>query len=245
MNIEQKKIGIIGYGSFGKIVCNNLFPKNQIILFSKSAKKESLSEKITLVNTIEELIKEVDIIIPCVPIRNFEQTIKQIAATIKLTTIVMDICSVKEYPTKIMKQYLPNNQLIASHPMFGPNSIHKKNGNLQDMNMVLWNISSEPIIFNEIKNYLKNLSLHILEISPEEHDKLSAHTQFFTMMIGQIVTDLELTSTIIDTPGAKALFEAMQYTGKDKTIIEDMIKYNKYCQPLLTTMIQTLEEFNK
>jgi prephenate dehydrogenase len=234
MNFENKTIGVIGYGNFGKVVCNNLFPENNIILFSKTADQKDLNKRITLADTLEELVTQSDIIIPCVPIRNFKEVIKDLAVFITPGQIVMDICSVKEYPAKTMQEYLPHYvEVIASHPMFGPNSIKIKKGNLKDMNMVLYNISANETNYNLIKQYLSKLKLKIIEISPEEHDQQSAQSQFFSMIIGQLVLQLKLNPTPIDTPGAHALFEAMRYTGKDITIIEDMIKYNRYCKPLL------------
>lgn len=243
MNIEQQIIGVIGYGNFGKVICNNLFPKNNIILFSKNTRQEDLPQRIILVNNLEELVEKSDIIIPCVPIRNFEETIKIIAKKIKPQTTVIDVCSIKVYPVNVMKQYLQNTQIIASHPMFGPNSIKKRNGDLKQMNMVIWNISADHTFYEKIKSYFVSLTLHIVEITPEEHDKMSAHSQFFAMMVGQMVMQLQLASTPIDTPGAHALFDAMENTGKDKTIIEDMLTYNDYCKPLLEKMMKILEEF--
>ena len=61
------------------------------------------------------------------------------------------------------------------------------------------------------------------------------------MMIGQIAQRMELKHTTIDTPGASAIFDALQFMGPDRHIIEDMLMYNVYCKTVLETMIDTLK----
>ena len=234
MDISQKTIGIIGFGNFGKVLVNNIFPNNKIILVT--TQEITSSEHVTVVKNIEE-IKNADIIIPAVPIRNFAETIKKLAAIINPQTIVMDICSVMEYPTKVMQENLPNNPLIATHPMFGPNSIAKK-GSMKDMNYVLHNISTPSDFYEAFKDYLKTLGVNIIEITPQEHDRLSAKSQFVSLLIGEITQQLQFEKTIIDTPGAEALQHAVSFSGADRHIIEDMLTYNTFCRPIL-------EEFKK
>lgn len=241
MDIKNAKIGVIGYGNFGKVVCNNLFTKNQIFLLSKNHRNDTFSKNISLVSSMEELMEKSDLIIPCVPIRFFEETIKEIAKQTKPTTIVMDICSVKEYPVSIMERYLPKDvSVIASHPMFGPNSIKTKGGLLDGLTMVMWNISTDKGVYSELVEYFKNLRISIVEMTPKQHDELSANSQFFALCIGELAQALHLKSTEIDTPGARAIFDAMQYMGADRHIIEDMAKYNVYCKKLLGDMITVL-----
>ena len=79
-------------------------------------------------------------------------------------------------------------------------------------------------------------------MTPQEHDALSASSQFFAMIVGQLADKLGVEPTQIDTPGFAALYTALQYMGPDKHIIEDMITYNRYCKDVLKNMLVTLKE---
>lgn len=245
MDIHDKTIGVIGYGNFGKVICDNLFPKNKIFLLSQTHTMNISSKNVVTVNSLEELAKKSDIIIPAVPIRSFEEIIKSLSQCVKPSTVIMDVCSVKQYPVSIMEKYLQNNPIIATHPMFGPNSIKKMDGVVDGLTMVMWNVSADEKAYESVKVYYKNLKLHVLELSPDQHDKLSAHSQFFSLCIGEITQKLHLSPTEIDTPGAHAIFDAMQYMGADRHIIEDMVQYNDYCKTLLDQMIDVLSSLKK
>jgi len=242
MNIEEKIIGVIGFGNFGKVICEFLFPKNSIVLYTTKSIKPA--KRISIVSSLEDLVSQADIIIPAVPIRNFKETIKTISHSIKPHTVVMDVCSVKEYPVTIMQQYLPSSDLIASHPMFGPNSIAKK-GAMKNFKLVLHNISAEKSTYEEIKNNFQNLALNIIEITPKDHDMLTANSQFFALVVAEIARQHDLSPTIIDTPGATTLFDATSYIGTNRHIIEDMIVYNRYCKSLLEKMIVSLHDLER
>lgn len=238
MDISKNTIGVIGYGNFGKVICNTLFPHNKIVLYT--TQKMAPSERVSVTTSLSELAEQADVIIPAVPIRNFEKTIKKLAKIIRPQTVVMDICSIKEYPARIMQQYLPNNPLIASHPMFGPNSIAKK-GSISHMNYVLHNISASSIFYDSLKKYLEHITLDVIEMTPEEHDRLAAKSQFFTLTVGEVYQQMRLMPTTIDTPGSSALFDALQFSGTDRHIIVDMIAYNRFCKPILYEFIRLLQ----
>ena len=42
---------------------------------------------------------------------------------LKENAVIVDVCSVKEYPVQWMRELLPANvSILATHPMFGPDS---------------------------------------------------------------------------------------------------------------------------
>ncbi|SVE45756.1 uncharacterized protein METZ01_LOCUS498610, partial [marine metagenome] len=80
-------------------------------------------------NDVEVEICSLDEVLECilvfiaVPIRAFEQVVKEIGTYTLYNTTIIDVCSVKVYPVEIMEQHLPNHVgIIASHPHFGPDS---------------------------------------------------------------------------------------------------------------------------
>jgi prephenate dehydrogenase len=103
-----------------------------------------------------------------VPIENFESVISEIHAYIRPEQIVMDICSVKEHPLKIMHKYIKNGAVLGTHPMFGPGvkSIKNQNFVLTPTN------AKEEEVAGEFGNWLKEKGAKVFVMSPREHDEL-------------------------------------------------------------------------
>src|SRR3989338_10598286 len=134
-----KSIGIIGHGKFGRLfesLLRKVFPSVEIKIYSRR-KQPNSKLFFSLVETAST-----DLIIPVVPIHSFEEVICDISKIINKEAIIMDVCSVKEYPVKIMKQNLPSTvTIIASHPLFGPGTIEKQNGDFSNSKIVMFNVS--------------------------------------------------------------------------------------------------------
>ena len=104
--------GIIGYGRFGKLWANCLSRFGDIHVCDK---KDSLDKVCTS-----------DILFLTVPISEMMNCCKKITPYLQPHTVVIDTCSVKVEPVRLMKKYLPKNQpIIATHPLFGPDSVKR------------------------------------------------------------------------------------------------------------------------
>ncbi len=218
-DFKQKKIiGIIGYGRFGKflaeILAKNLSQEFQIVVFSRRTivEKDSQIEFLPLAE-----IKQADVVIPCIPISIFEETITAIAPLIKKNCVVIDVCSVKVFPIEIMTRLLGSStQIIGSHPVFGPDSF-KKNGGLKNLPIVLTQVRCESATFTKIKEICTRLELHILEMTAEQHDKYAAYSQAYAFLIGKISQEMNIQPTPIDTMWYKLLIEERNAIEHDST----------------------------
>ena len=81
------KIGIIGFGRLGRLISKNLAQDFELLVFDKAG----LEEEIEAVGSTPVTIKEIcqaKIIIPFVPISEFENIIKEIAPLKEETTLL-------------------------------------------------------------------------------------------------------------------------------------------------------------
>ncbi len=102
-------MGVIGFGRFGKLITKYLSEDFEVFVHSRSGKDKEIKK----INAIPVSLKEVckkDIIIPCVPISAFEETLHKIKKIVKANSLVVDVCSVKEYPVNLIKN------ILKSHP---------------------------------------------------------------------------------------------------------------------------------
>lgn len=220
------KIIIIGYGRFGQLLTN-------ILALDKFDLKVITSQKVTLPAHAKLAewndLTEADLVIPAVPISQFEKTIIKIAPLLKPEATCLDICSVKEYPVQVMLDNLPQNiQIIATHPLFGPDSF-ASNGGLKNLKISVSPIRIDTKKYGKILDYLKKLKLQIIEQSPTEHDQLIAQTQLYSFLVGSLSNSLNIQNTSINTYWYNLLVEHSQVVKKDgPQLFQDMIKYNRF-----------------
>ena len=103
----MNKIGIIGKGNFS-LLLQDIFKQNNISysIYDHQDSKKQLKE-----------ILKCKYLILAIPVQYIEDFI----SNINKKHIIIDICSVKEYPKNLYKKNKIN--AILTHPMFGPNSV--------------------------------------------------------------------------------------------------------------------------
>ena len=107
------KVGIIGFGRLGKHLCRYLVQDFDVYVYDK----ENLSSEIQKLGAKNSSLGEIcqlPIIIPIVPISEFENIILSIKDKISKDSLIIDVCSVKEHPTKIMQNLLPQEVSILA-----------------------------------------------------------------------------------------------------------------------------------
>jgi prephenate dehydrogenase len=205
----MREVGLIGFGNFGKFLAKNICSYYRIFAYDKNvASDNSCGENITITDLQECLSKE--IIVLSIPVQYIDSFLKENSKYIKKSSLIIDICSVKMKPIELMKKYLPENEIIGTHPLFGPQS--GKNG-ISGMPIVLCPVNSNKIedliIFCE-----KKLKLEILLKSPEEHDKEMAMVQGLTHFIAFGLKDVGIFDSKMKTKSFDFLYQ-----------LHDMLKY--------------------
>jgi prephenate dehydrogenase len=111
--------------------------------------------------------------------------------------------------------------------------------------MVMHNAGCDQAIYNHIKQYFADRGLQIIEMQPDEHDALAAKSQFFSQLIKASAQIQKLHPTLIDTPGASALFESFSLMNIPGELLLDMHNYNKYAKKVLEETIRSLNHIKK
>lgn len=210
-------IAVIGLGRFGSLLSKILSKQFQVIGFDL---KDSLAS-----------LKPCDTVFICVPIRNFEHVIKGIVPYLKPSATVIDTCSVKCHPVKIMQRLLPSNiTQIATHPLFGPDSYEN-----ESIHRIMTHyIQGDKDTYDQWVDIFKTLGLTTIEMTPEQHDKDAAYSQGITHCLGRALNQMQVESTPIDTLGFERLLGIKDQTCHDtSTLFEDLIHFNPYSQAML------------
>ena len=217
----MNSVGLIGFGRFGKILSNILNKRFKLKVYDIKPDKSFTNIEFV---SLDEVINEQNIFI-AIPIRNFKNIIAEISPKLKGNTII-DVCSVKIEPVRIMKEILPKSVgIIATHPMFGPDSFNI-NSNLKMMLNKTRDINNQ---YEFWKDFFSSQEIQIIEMTPEEHDLLAAQTQGVTHYLGRVLKEFGINKTKIDTQGFSELLDLVNQTCNDSwELFSDLQLYNPF-----------------
>lgn len=245
--MKIKTIGIIGYGDFGRflhLLAQKYLPHCEVRIFSSRRNPDD----VTFFNFEE--VCTTDVLLLCVPIHAFAETIDRILPHVGTHTIVCDVATVKKHTTEILRaKNVPH--FVATHPMFGPYSYQKHGESLRGLRMALCAASIPRDQLEEVISMFKELGMSILELTPDEHDKLIAETLFLTHLVGQTVHQAGFERTTIDTVSFGYLMDAVESVAHDDALFHDVYHYNPYCAEVVARfegvqkqIVQSLEARN-
>lgn len=229
-------IGIIGYGRFGKVLAN-ILQKGFSLRIHDIEEKESTSNINIL--TLEKVLEE-KIIFVAVPIHQFEKLIQKISKIIDNDRTIIDVCSVKIHTSRVMLKYLPKNiGIISTHPMFGPDSILTN----QKLKMMMHKTRDCYNQYPFWKKYFNDQNINVIDMSPEEHDKLAANTQGITHFLGRTLKEFGISKTNLDTQGFRDLLNLVEQTCNDSwQLYSDLQSYNPYTKNTIRRLKESFEK---
>ncbi len=237
----MKKIAIIGYGNFGKLTADILKDNFDIFIYDKN-KLEIENSHFKTLN--KENISQMNYIIFSVPASFLEASILEWKNYISKNSLVLDVLSVKVFPKKLLKKYFPENEIICTHPLFGPNSVKNK---IPNLSVMIENISATEENFISVKTFLENLRFSTIEISSEKHDKKMAYVHVLSHFIGfglDYVPFSELTTTrTLSFDYMKNLHDNVIQGGEE--LFLTIQKFNPYAKETREKFIKELTKINK
>jgi len=236
-------IGIVGFGRFGKLIAIVLQRNHNVTIYDKKDKKEEAEIANVKLDTLEKTCQQ-DFIILSVPISEIENVLKEIKDKIQHNTVVMDVCSVKEYPSELMLKYLPKSiYIVASHPMFGPDSA--KDG-LKGLQMIFCPLRITKERMLQIETIFKMEGLVTMEVTPEEHDRQSAFSLCLVHFLGRGLENMKVTPQEITTLGFERLLKIHKSVTNDSLkLFKDMQRHNRFAKALREDLIESLISTNE
>ena len=233
----MNRVSIIGFGRFGAMLHSLLSKGFEVDVFDKNLIDNSEVNEVSL----EDALRNETIFI-AVPIRDFENLVKEISKKISSGKTVIDVCSVKVFPKKVMLDNLSNEtDIIATHPLFGPDSL-KDSGSVMTMESVRNTFGR----YDFWKNYFESQNILIEEITAEEHDMMAARSQGLTHFVGRVIDDFGTNQTRIDTEGYKALHKLVNQTCNDTwELFEDIQNFNPFTEKMISELNESFEKISE
>ena len=238
----KKTVSVYGYGRFGKLWADILKRDFRVKVYSRRGLKPAeVSEGIEIAS--EEGIFDCDAMFFCVAISSFEQLLINSKPLLHKETVYFDTCSVKVFPAQWMEKHLPaGSQIIATHPMFGPDSYFPG----KNSPMVMCDIRTNSGTFDFWTSWFASTGLQVEIMTADEHDKLVAYSQGITHYIGRVLSDLNLKQTRINTLGYQKLLEIIEQTCNDNwQLFLDLQNFNPHTIEMRSDLNHSLEKIYK
>jgi prephenate dehydrogenase len=182
------KTAILGVGKMGVWFARFCMENGEEVIISdrKEEKLARIGKEIGVeTDDFVGAVKKADNVIICVSIESFEEVVKKIAPSVREGQTVVDICSIKEQPVRIMHQYLRKALVLGTHPVFGPGSRSIKN-----KAYILTPTNAEEEEFaGKYKKWLEKVGARVFTMSPRKHDELMSVVLGFPHFLGLVACD--------------------------------------------------------
>ena len=241
----SETIGIIGAGRFGIFwgeALSKFFPVRFYDPDDTCQKKmPAEGEWVDLETCLQQ-----SFIFLTIPISEIAEFLRIHAAGIKSESIVLDCASVKIRVADWFSRYIPEGVYYAlSHPLFGPDSA--KSG-LKGHRITLM---PGKIPFERYQRLVKifstQLQLQVINLSPEEHDRLMAYNLSLIHLLGRSCHGIELQRVSLMMDSLKKLTGISKVVMNDSTqLFRDFFRFNPYslevCMNFRDQFSRTLEQ---
>lgn len=233
-------VGIYGLGRFGSFWASVLTKRFAVLAYDIDADRQT-PDDIKRVS-LKELCTCPAIFL-CVSIRAVPQALQSLLPYIHDDTMVADTCSVKVMPAQWMKKILPETvPIMATHPMFGPESARNGLDGLPIM-MDPLRLENEKVVFWEDVFVSMGLSPVIMDC--DRHDREAAYSQALTHFVGRTLSGIGIPETSIATRWYQKLQAVAKQCVRDSHVLfEDMQLYNPYAAAMRSELIKALLQTN-
>lgn len=233
-------IGIIGYGSFGQFaheLVKHYAPESSVRVYARTKAEDALFRPLA------EVARS-DLVLLCVPIHAYEAILNELVPLVGPETIVVDVATVKEHTVGLLRRHA-GLKFVALHPMFGPYSYLKQGRSLEGLRLVLTEHTIDGALLRVLRREVAALGLVLLEMTPEEHDRMLADTLFLTHYLAQVVTKGGFKRTDIDTLSFGFLMDAVESVQNDTDLFKDVYRYNRHCAEVVERVGAAVGEVQK
>ncbi|WP_296862692.1 prephenate dehydrogenase/arogenate dehydrogenase family protein [uncultured Methanobrevibacter sp.] len=179
-------VGIIGgTDGLGKTLIYYFKDEFDVYITGRDHKKgKNVADELNVnyIESNEGLANISDMLIISVPIQHTCDVIREVAPYMREGSVMVDVTSVKEGPSKTMAEVLPDTiEYIPTHPIFGPRTTRLDN------QVIVLTPDKKGKWYDKVYRYLESKNMRVIETTAEKHD--------FMMSIVQVLTHFSFIST--------------------------------------------------
>ncbi len=208
---------------------------------------ESVSKKLGVDYTPDNLEAAAngDVVVIALPIDSTPEIIRQIGPVMKEGSLLLDVTSVKEDPSKLMQKYAAEGvEVLPSHPMFGPR-IRSLDGQV-----VVLTPENTGIWYEKVLKFLESENARVIVTTPEIHDRMMSIVQGLThfayISIAATIEKLNIDireSRKFASPIYNLMLDTIaRITAQNPYLVYSIQTRNKYTKETHETFLETFKE---
>ena len=244
MSKVYDRVALIGLG----LIASSIFwasKRNDISSyitgFARSKETRNTAKKIGLCDevfdTVEEAVKDADLVILCVPVGAMEQVMLEIAPFLKTGATISDVGSVKRAVIDAVEPHLPTHiKFVPAHPLAGTEHSGPESGfaSLFDNRWCLLTDhgSADKQTQNKVMSFWKSLGANVEFMDADHHDLVLAVTSHAPHLIAYtmvgVADDLgKVTDSEVIKYSAAGFRDFTRIAASDPTMWRDVFLSNK------------------
>lgn len=237
------RIGIIGFGRLGALLTRHFAGEHDIKVYDTRRVARRVRALGAEAAPLADVCRQ-ELVVPCVPIAEFEPLLRRIRGLLRADALVVDVCSVKEHPVRVMKRLLPRSvDILATHPNFGPDSAADS---LSGRQIAVCKVRISAARYALVRRAFERKGLKLVEMTPREHDRRMASSLVLTHFIGRGLLEYGAKPTGIDTEGYKRLLRILQTVQNDSIqLFRDMNRYNTFAPAMRRRLLAALARVDR
>ena len=220
MSSSRPRLGLIGFGAFGRLTARHLSPWFDILAHDPAA---SDGEGLARLTTLEETAACPTVVL-AVPVEALEATLIAIRPHLAPGALVIDVGSVKVKPAQAMAELLPPGvRIVGTHPLFGPQS--GKDG-IAGLRIAVCPVRDDKAAWRVAAFCRKALGLKVFVVTPEDHDREAATVQGLTHLIAKVLLAMEPLPTRMTTTSFERVIQGVDMVRHDSAAVFRAIEHD-------------------
>ncbi|MEJ2028543.1 MAG: prephenate dehydrogenase [Maritimibacter sp.] len=239
---RKPALGLIGFGAFARLLARHLTPFAQLSAYDSAPQVCAEMAGLGVVPAPLDRVAAADIVVIATPVAAIEAMTEAIVPHIRPGAVVLDVGSVKQRPARAMERYLPAHAtLIATHPLFGPESA---GDGLAGLKIALCPLRGARVA--GLAMFLRRaFGLQVIVTTPEAHDRELAAVQGLTHLIAKALTAMELPDSRMTTKSFEHLMRATAMVAGDAPeVFATIERDNPFAAPLRTRFLKVAAELS-
>ncbi len=208
---------------------------------------ESVSKKLGVEYTPDNLkaASNADVVVISLPIDVTTEIIREIGPEIKEGSLLLDVTSVKEEPSKVMHDYAAKGvEVLPCHPMFSPR-IRSLDGQV----VVLTPVKTGKW-YNKVLKFLESENARVIVTTPKMHDRMMSIVQglthFVYISIAATIEKLDIDvkeSRKFASPIYSLMLDTIaRITAQNPYLVYSIQTKNSYIEETHETFLETFKE---
>jgi prephenate dehydrogenase len=197
-------VAILGYGRFGRAL-GQLLAEGGI-----AHRAHDLHAQVPIeyrAESMRELVAGATFVVVAVPVARIRSALVDLLPHLQPSQVVLDVGSVKVRPAAALSEILGAAiPWCATHPLFGPLSLALAEHPLR---VVVCPAAAHPRAAVRVRGLYERIGCEVIEQTPENHDRVMAHTHALTFFIAKGMIDA---GAGMEVPFAPPSFQAIART---------------------------------